>query len=717
MRSRFLLMTICCFIVMLLVLNTVTSFDNDPVQAAQSKPYYVSGVFIAPDLTAGVGAKEWVNSFAKMKEIGINTIIVQYSLQKIYSGTLYAYFNYSGSNSSSSVRRSQIEYILSAAKGANMKVYLGLHLSEREWFDQNKFQDNTWLTQQYQLAVTVASELWGQFGSNYSGTIAGWYLPYEFESTSEYYSPVNYFSRLTSYFYGPLTTALKGSSSYGNLPIMISPLMYAYDNKSQWQTNMETVLGGSNIDIVAPQDGIGFGTQTHSTIADWYNRTRTAINNVNKNKGKSIKLWANCENYVRLRNPNETDQWEKIKPMAISKFIKSMETVAPYVDNFISFSIHRWDPVLSSNNSFINTSYYEAYKRYYKTGAISTNIANGYYVSIKPSSGGSLSYHTTAAAGLTDGFAKNTGWDQFKGIRSSGNKSFTMEIRFDDPVSIRSITSNYLAEAASGIALPSVKYEYLVRSNSASGRYDDVFNYYLIGEDSPSGKGAVESKAVLSSAIRADGVRITVTPKDEWTFIDEIWVSQSDKVEQETIPDVPKNTTPPKTSSTNNQVITPTPGSSQDNIGQTIPGVRPSGQIRPPVSGESAIPNNTVPSGGGSHDGSTYIPGASNTNGENQSNHGTDGSDGINPTDGVDPTNTDTPKPSNPGSTLAPGQQTDSGNKKDDDKKNGSCILYILLGLTALAAAGIIVNLVFFKDSGIFLLIAFVRKLRQGTSK
>ena len=97
-----------------------------------------------------------------------------------------------------------------------------------------------------------------------------------------------------------------------------------------------------------------------------------------------------------------------------------------------------------------------------------------------------------------------------------------MEIRFDDPIVISKISSHYYQDSGSGIALAkSVKYEYLVRS----GSQDEVFTYTDIGSGAPSGTDAlVLSSASAASRVQADGVRITVTPGGEWTFLDDIWV-------------------------------------------------------------------------------------------------------------------------------------------------------------------------------------------------
>lgn len=484
-----------------------------------SKANRVSGVFVAPELSSTTTSAEWDDSLRSMAAIGVDTVIIQYTLQTDSVRGNQAYFPYSRRDTVSGslpARRQQTGHILAAAKKHGFKVFLGLQLAEREWFDENRYQQDNWLNQQCQLSISLADELWKLFGELYKGVIAGWYLPFEFESTPEYYG---YFTRLATDYYSPVTTYLKNDARFGSLPVMISPLMYWSDNKTIWQNNLKTVLTGSRIDIVAPQDGIGFGTQTHQTIGDWFRVCRQAVDEVNKSGAGHVRLWGNCENYVRLRNPQEPDSYERLKPMSIHKFISSLDIAAPYVENLISFSIHRWDTAQSSSVKELNRPYYEAYKRYYTSGKRPQNLADGYYVAIR--SEGAVTFHDQAKAQLTDGFAASGNWDQFRGIRTNGGP-FTLEIRFDDPVSISRVASQYYQNATFGIALPyQVRYQYLVRS----GSYDEQFTYRDIMIDRPSGNNSIlRSQAALKTPIKADGIRITVTPSSEWTFLDDIYI-------------------------------------------------------------------------------------------------------------------------------------------------------------------------------------------------
>lgn len=510
--------------------NRPEQYEAEPVTAAMYSDTVstsrVSGVFVAPRLSSKADSQQWRDALWKMRDIGIDTVIVQYCFQQDPRYGKQAYFPYAEEDTypdaaSFPLRRSQIEYILSAAQDAGIQVYLGLQIAEYEWFKQDMYRDRQWLQDQSTLSLKFADALWAAYGAQYGDAIAGWYLPFEFESSNEYQL---YFQQITESYYSPLTLALKKRKQYGNRKIMISPLMYQTSDPAVWQDAIEIILSDSMIDVIAPQDGMGYGTQSHNSVGDWFYATRKIVDKVNTAQSKNISLWANCENYKRLRGSVEADDIERKKPMSISKFITNMDIVAPYVDKLVTFSIHRWDTaMLESSLVDVNLSYYEAYKRYYQTGRKPSGVAEGYYVDITIEDGIQLKFNEYAQAGLTDGFAANPNkWSGYKGISTESTAPFFMEILFDDPIRIRSITSNYYEDISAGIWLPQlVEYEYLV----VSGKNNNLPVYIPISTDRfQDADGITTSSAIIDVPVMADGIRVTVFPNGEWTFIDDIFV-------------------------------------------------------------------------------------------------------------------------------------------------------------------------------------------------
>lgn len=486
----------------------------------------VTGIFAAPELSSEATQEQWKNALRSMKEIGIDTVIVQYSLQQERDRGLQAYFPYKEKDSVHDagkypLRRKQVEYILSAASEAGMKVFLGLQLAEEEWFHQDMFQDAQWLDEQYQLSVELADALWSAFGGRYEKTIAGWYLPFELESDEAYHA---YYKQIVEKYYAPLTSALKGHSKYGHLDLMISPMMCRSDDIAVWKEMVSYILSNSQIGIIAPQDGIGYGTQTHDSLEAWFQATRNAVNSARSDTGREIALWGNCENYARLQDREEPDPLALTMPMSIRKFIDSMDIAAPYVDKLITFSIHRWDVSMEDSSAVeLNKPYYEAYRRFYTSGNKPQGKAEGYYVNIYAKGGASLQFNQYAQGGLTDGFSTDPdNWKEYVGVKTSGEEPFVMEIAFDDSISLQRIVSNYSEDKAADIGIPErVNYEYFVRSDEDDPAVQ-YFPFYL--ETFPDAKGITRSVATAAKPVTADGIRITVTPSAGWTFLDEIWV-------------------------------------------------------------------------------------------------------------------------------------------------------------------------------------------------
>lgn len=494
-----------------------------PMYSKTASSSRVSGVFIAPRLSSRATQQQWYNALSDMKALGVDTVIIQYACECDPSYGVRTYFPYGEPDGDvASSRQQQIQWILSAASTLEMQAYLGLQLAETEWFHQDMYQDVQWLRTQCQLSAQLADALWDAFGQTYRGCISGWYLPFEVESSQEYHP---YYRQITEEYYAPLTSALKSHSEYGNLDIMISPMSCRTDDIDIWQDAARLMLTGAQIDIFAPQDGIGYGTQTHDTIGRWFQANRQAVDAARAETGRDIALWANCENYARLQNPNEFDPIERRKPMSIGKFIQSLDLVAPYVEKLITFSIHRWDVSLTDSSDVeVNRSYLEAYRRFCSSGIKPTGIAEGYYVSVQPvESDAALTLNRFAQSGLTDGFAVDSDdWVGYRGIGSPEREAFTMEIRFDDPVEIRQIESHYLAAPDADIGLPEkVEYEYFIRA----GKNDDILTYTSFYVDTfPDAEKITGSIAALATPTVVDGIRITVFPGCEWTFMDEIWV-------------------------------------------------------------------------------------------------------------------------------------------------------------------------------------------------
>lgn len=336
----------------------------------------ISGMFIVPDLIAPVsttatvwGEREWEECFARLNEVGIDTVIMQYTAQYWNAGRQSFFYQSVVNNTSQpSYQRNQVTYALKAAKEYGMKVYLGLQVAEDLWFSNmgNQFAGD-FLSESAAFSQMVAAELWNQFGAGYGEQIAGWYLPFELNNKQVSGEAL---SRFITNYLSPVTEYLNGIC---DKPIMTSPLVYHDDITAPadsgyldiWKTMCRRMWTETSLDIIAPQDGCGWESTCKENLSEWFFALyqvahEEAVVNARKAKGYGpAQAWDNAESY----NMNGIDQ------MPVNRLLSNMNAVAPYVSKFVSFSIHYFVPFASSGICGVssdNKIYYDAYKQYYE---------------------------------------------------------------------------------------------------------------------------------------------------------------------------------------------------------------------------------------------------------------------------------------------------------------------------------------------------------------
>lgn len=343
----------------------------------------ISGMFIVPDLVApegfhagAWGESEWKECFARLSEVGIETVIMQYTAQYWSAGSQSFFYPSAVNNRvQPDYQRNQVSYALKAAKEYGMEVYLGLQVSEDLWFSNmsNGFTGN-FLCDSAEFSNMVAKELWNQFGTEYQEQIAGWYLPFELNNKQVSGDAL---TRFIANYLSPVTETL---NSICDKPIMMSPLVYHDDYTAPadpgyldiWKTMCRRMWTETSLDIIAPQDGCGWESTCKENLGDWfYGLYQVAceeeVVNTRAQKGYGVsQIWDNAESY----NMNGIDQ------MPVNRLLSNMNAVAPYVSKFVSFSIHYFVPLSSSSACGVspdNKIYYDAYKQYYETHKLITD--------------------------------------------------------------------------------------------------------------------------------------------------------------------------------------------------------------------------------------------------------------------------------------------------------------------------------------------------------
>ena len=187
--------------------------------------------------------ERWQIQMAKMKQIGIRKIIIQYSIHQ--NKAWYA------PSSAPFVQNNEpcLNRIFAAAEKLGMQVVLGLAFSE-SWHSSDKSLATTY-SDLVRNSMAVIDDLYRLFGSIPS--FAGWYIPQE----------INDYDWQTVMRKKLLFECLQQIAAYAHtkairMPVMISPyfnLWQPADVLETWYNDLLDVA--QDVDCVCPQDGIG----------------------------------------------------------------------------------------------------------------------------------------------------------------------------------------------------------------------------------------------------------------------------------------------------------------------------------------------------------------------------------------------------------------------------------------------------------------------------
>jgi hypothetical protein len=222
--------------------------------------------------------QEWESQLQEMKDIGMNTAIIQFIS---YGDTTW--FN-SANNFTGIKYPNALPTLLAAANKKQMDVFMGLYFNNEYWKNQTNVD---WLSLHADRCISIAKELNTQFGNN--PAIKGWYIPHEPE-------PDAYHSK-------ELTASLKD-----NLINRISDELHRFDAKpvsiaaffnSELTTTTQlkdfmTELCKSNLQIIMLQDGIGVNHVSLDQVGLYY---READRGLYENTSYKGEFWTDLETF------------------------------------------------------------------------------------------------------------------------------------------------------------------------------------------------------------------------------------------------------------------------------------------------------------------------------------------------------------------------------------------------------------------------------------
>jgi formylglycine-generating enzyme required for sulfatase activity len=281
----------------------------------------LSGSFMQyQDEMQGWAPETWVGVLDRMKEIKMNTVIVQMLVRENSDGTTHSFIGPIGQPDAT-------ETILNYADTNGFKVFLGLYLPG--W--NHDMTGSNFLFEIQGRMAAVAQQAWERYlVGNRHNSFAGWYLPYE--PWTGNYQPAE-LERLRSFFQGVHASCQAVS---GTMPMAISPFISSSrPPPCQVEQIYSQLLNQSGIDILLLQDSVGaqqWESNIVQRVAPYFQAFQSAC------QATGVQLWANLESFKITAGT--------FGPCDAARLRKQFEAAAPFVEDFVTFDfLHYMNPV------------------------------------------------------------------------------------------------------------------------------------------------------------------------------------------------------------------------------------------------------------------------------------------------------------------------------------------------------------------------------------
>jgi hypothetical protein len=222
--------------------------------------------------------QEWEIQFKEMKEIGMNTAIIQF-----VSYGDKTYFN-SANTFATTKFPNALAHLLAAANTQEISVYIGLYFSDEYWNNQTNAE---WLKVNADRCITIATEINAQFGKD--AAFKGWYIPHEPEPDA-YNSP-----ELISVFRENLVDRISDKlHSFDSKPVSIAAFFNSGLTTPAQLKDFMKELCRCNLQVIMLQDGVGVNHVSLSRVGTYYNEADTGLY---ENTGYTGEFWTDLETF------------------------------------------------------------------------------------------------------------------------------------------------------------------------------------------------------------------------------------------------------------------------------------------------------------------------------------------------------------------------------------------------------------------------------------
>ena len=313
----------------------------------QTTPKALTGTFVQLFGKDDWSEAQWDEFLTEIKDLGMNTLIVQYTAFKNASNNI-TWFN-SANTFTATKSKHTLERVLASAQRKGIEVHIGLHFDDTYWQHQT---DVAWLQTQANYCIAIAEEIQAQFGTHVA--FKGWYIPHEPEPNA--YNTDEKVRLFREQFVDRISNRLH---QLNNKPVSIAAFWNNSLSTPEQLQHFMAELSKSNLQIVMLQDGVGAQHVTLERLASYYEAAQRGLFEENKNY-KGV-FWSDLETFA---SPNGEYPFH---PATFDRVKQQLETALsiPKVSKIVSF--HYFDDMSTkSSHKAKADALREAYKNYIK---------------------------------------------------------------------------------------------------------------------------------------------------------------------------------------------------------------------------------------------------------------------------------------------------------------------------------------------------------------
>jgi Domain of unknown function (DUF4434) len=406
--------------------------------------------------------------------------------------------------------------LLTAADRFGMQVYVGSLQTYGDWSTGDEFNAL------HKFDPIVAGEILAQYGSHPSlnSGDGNWYFSQElWLNWVKFYGPTYYGIRELGIYVANMK-ALNGRARVVEAPVFKktgSGLMPGISS-TEAGTYLGVLASGSQVDIIAPQDGAGAraGAPAVSELVDYYSAMHAAL--APSIAAGTFQLWATTETFrAAITGTLSANGWQ---PAPISRIRQQIAAEAPYVSQLIQF-MYGWD--MSPDATYTPVEADTLLAQYTRDPSGTSRLKGGTVsYSISPSG----SYMDTVPSKLTNntgggfGRALTSDWVGFAGNLTD---NVTATVDLGGPRTIVGVRTLFAASTMSGIYYPQRVVTEFSNDGGVSWLPLGSPTGHGMEIDSPSQFTVRWINATNRTPVIASQVRVTVNFHD-WLFMGEIKV-------------------------------------------------------------------------------------------------------------------------------------------------------------------------------------------------